>query len=162
MLSSLAGIDAKYSDEIAVAILKELREQNIDESRAEVSGHPEAGANSVLSVGVSIDGAASRPMLIETDNFKGSLEGQMDVLRAWLRSGYPAQVSTTNAVQYRKGDRVPVPGTAEPLVAVRDSRDNRVWVVNEQSGGDPGAEPIPYLIFPDGSLVKEQQHGLPD
>jgi hypothetical protein len=37
-----------------------------------------------------------------------------------------------------------------------------VWVVSERAAKDPSAEPVPYLIFPDGSLVREQQHGLPD
>jgi hypothetical protein len=48
------------------------------------------------------------------------------------------------------------------MVAVRDSQNNRVWVVSERAAQDPAAAAVPYLIFPDGSLVKEQQHGLPD
>jgi hypothetical protein len=162
MLSSLVGIQAEYADSIAVAVLEELRASNIVESGVELTGHTEADAASIMSIGVVIDGAASRPMLIETDNFKASLDGQMDLLRAWLRAGHPEEIVSGRTVQYRAGERVPAPDATEPLVAVRDSRDNRVWVVSERGAKYPEAEPVPYLIFPDGSLVKEQQHGLPD
>jgi hypothetical protein len=101
-------------------------------------------------------------MPIETDNFKVSLAAQMDLLRAWLGAGYPAQIPTVEKARYKAGERVHAPDAKGPLVAVRDSQNNRVWVVSEQASKDVAAEPVPYLIFPDGSLVKEQQHGLPD
>jgi hypothetical protein len=161
MRSSLS-VEAKYADSIAVAVLDELRPYGIDESRVELTGHSEPDVARVLSVAVIVDGAQSRPMLIEEANFKVSLEGQMDLLRAWLGAGHPAQAIATSTIQYKAGERVPVPDAAEPLVAARDSRNNRVWVVSEHAAKNPSAEAVPYLIFPDGSLVKEQQHGLPD
>lgn len=162
MRSTVSGLEAKQADAIAIAVLKELRSYGIDESRAELTGRVEPDVPGVLSVGVVIDGSDSRPMLLDTNDFKTSLDGQMDVLRAWLRAGHPAQGVSIQTFQYRAGDHVPVPDAAEPLVALRDSRNSRVWVVSERAAGDPSAEPVPYLIFPDGSLVKEQQHGLPD
>jgi hypothetical protein len=138
-----------------------LQPYGIDDSRVALAGHADPSAG-VLSIGVVIDGGSSRPMLIETDKFRESLEAQMDLLRAWLGAGYPPQIVAARSARYKAGDRVPVPDTTEPLVAVRESRNNRVWVVSERAANDPSAEPVPYLIFPDGSLVKEQQHGLPD
>jgi hypothetical protein len=162
MRSTLSGIEAKQADAIAVAVLEELGPYGIDASRVELTGRPEPGVPGVLFVGVVIDGSDSRPMLVDMDNFKTSLDGQMDVLRAWLGAGHPAQSVSAQTIQYKAGDHVPAPDAAEPLVALRDSRNNRVWVVSERAAEDPSAEPVPYLIFPDGSLVKEQQHGLPD
>jgi len=162
MRSSLVGVEAKYADAIAVAVLDELGPYGIDESRVELTGHADSDVARVLSVGVIVDGAESSPMLLDTQTFKISLEGQMDLLRAWLRAGHPAQVDSAPVVQYRAGERVPAPDSTEPLVAARDSYSSRVWVVSERAAHDPSAEPVPYLIFPDGSLVKEQQHGLPD
>ena len=162
MRSSLSGVEAKYADAIAVAVLDELRSYEIDESRAELTGHSEPDVTRVLSVGVIVDGAQSRPMLIEKDSFKASLEGQMDLLRAWLRAGHPAQIVATATIRYKAGERVPVPDAVEPVVAMRDSRNSRVWVVSERAAKDPSPEAVPYLILPDGSLVKEQQKGLPD
>jgi len=160
MYLSLTGVPAHYADAIAAAVHNELRPYDIDDSRVEVTGH--ANVARMLSIAVIIDGADSRPMLIETDNFKASLEGQMDLVRAWLRDGHPGQIITRRAFQYKTGDRVLAPGATEPMVAVRDSQNNRVWVVSARAAQDPSAEAVPYLIFPDGSLVKEQQHGLPD
>jgi hypothetical protein len=162
MRSTLSGVEAKQADAIAVAVLEELGPFGIDESRVELTGRAEPGVPGVLSIGVVIDGSDSRPMLLDTHDFKTSLEGQMDVLRAWLRAGNPAQSVSAQTIQYKAGDHVPVPDAAEPLVALRDSQNNRVWVVSKRAAGDPAAEPVPYLIFPDGSLIKEQQHGLPD
>ena len=162
MRSSLVGVEAKYADAIAVAVLDELGPYGIDESRVELAGHADADVSRVLSVGVVVDGAESSPMLIETQAFKTSLEEQMDLLRAWLRAGHPSQVVSSPIVQYKTGDRVPAPDATEPLVAARDSCSSRVWVVSERAAQDPSAELVPYLIFPDGSLIREQQHGLPD
>jgi hypothetical protein len=162
MRSSLVGVEAKYADAIAAAVLDELGPYGIDESRVELAGHADADVSRVLSVGVVVDGAESSPMLIETQAFKTSLEEQMDLLRAWLRAGHPSQVVSSPIVQYKTGDRVPAPDATEPLVAARDSCSSRVWVVSERAAQDPSAELVPYLIFPDGSLIREQQHGLPD
>lgn len=162
MRSTLSGVEAKRADAIAVAVLEELGPYGIDESRVELTGRAEPDVPGVLSVAIIIDGYDSRPMLLDTDDFKTSLEGQMDVLRAWLRAGHPAQSASAQTIQYKAGDHVPAADADEPLVAARDSQNNRVWVVSERAAKDPSAEPVPYLIFPDGSLVKEQQHGLPD
>ncbi len=162
MRSTLSGVEAKQADAIAVAVLEELGPYGIDESRVELTGRAEPGVPGVLSVAIIIDGSDSRPMLLEMDNFKTSLEGQMDVLRAWLRAGNPAQSISAQTIQYKAGDHVPVADADEPLVALRDSQDSRVWVVSERAARDPAAEAVPYLIYPDGSLIKEQQHGLPD
>ncbi|HEX4274507.1 MAG TPA: hypothetical protein VHZ74_04090 [Bryobacteraceae bacterium] len=162
MRSSLIGVETEQADSIAKAVIEALEACNIAESRVELAGHTEEDGSHVVSIGVMVDDAASRPMLIETDNFKASLEAQMDLLRAWLWAGHPPEIDRDPIVQYRTGERVPVAGATEPLVAARDSRDNRVWVVSEHGATHPAASPVPYLIFPDGSLVKEQQHGLPD
>jgi hypothetical protein len=159
MHSSLIGVGTRHAEAIAAAVREELRPYGIDESRVEITGHSEPAAERVLSIGVIVDGADSSPMLIETDRFQVSLEAQMDLLRAWLRAGHPAQLSADETVQYKAGQTVRVPDATEPLVAARDSYNNRVWVVSPK---DPTAEAVPYLIFPDGSLVREQQHGLPD
>jgi len=143
------------------AVRRELGPYGIDESRVSLTGFVGTDAR-VLSIGIVVDGDNSVPMLIEMDNFKASLEAQMDLLRAWLGAGHPAQIVTTQNFNYKAGDRVPVRDAIEPLIAVRDSQNSRVWVVGERAANDPSTEPIPYLIFPDGSLVKEQQHGLPD
>jgi hypothetical protein len=161
MMSSLIGVEAMYADAIAAAVSNELQNYGIDPSSVHLTGRAEAGAR-VLSVGIVINGDSFRPMLIETDNFKPSLGGQMDLLRAWLGAGHPSQIVSVHSVRYKAGERVPVPDAMEPVVAVRDSHNNRVWVVSERTANDPSAEPIPYLIFWDGSLVREQQRGLPD
>ena len=162
MRSTLSGIEARYADVIAAAVLDELRAYEVDDARVELTAHAEPGVSGVLSVGLVIDGACSKPMLIETEHFKESLEAQMDLLRAWLGAGHPTQISSAPTVRYRAGERVPAPDASEPVMAVRDSQNNRVWVVSERALKDPSAEPIPYLIFPDGSLFRERQHGLPD
>ena len=161
MISTLTGVEPTHADAIASAVLAELLPYGIDDSRVELSGRAEPAAR-VLSVEVAIDGHSSAPLLIETGNFKASLEAQRDLLRAWLGSGHPAQIATVQSVQYKAGQRVPAPDATGPVVAVRDSRNSRVWVVSEHAAKDPSAEAVPYLIYPDGSLVKEQQHGLPD
>jgi hypothetical protein len=159
---SLSGFKAQHADAIARAVRDELRPYGIDDSQVELAGHAEPDVARLLSIEVIIEGAESSPMLIETDSFQASLEGQMDLLRAWLRAGHPARIVSRPAVQYKTGDRVFVPDATEPLVAVRDSTNNRVWLVSESAAQDPSATAVPYLIYPDGSLVKEQQHGLPD
>jgi len=157
----MAGVEAGHADAIAAAVHGELQPYEIDESGVEITGRADPDT-CVISIGVVIDGASSRPMLIGTDNFKASLEAQMDLLRAWLGAGHPAQVASARSFQYKAGERVPAPDATEPVVALRDSQNSRVWVVSERAAKDPSAEPVPYLIFPDGSLVREQQHGLPD
>lgn len=147
---------------IAAAVREELRPFEINESRVEVTGHADPDVSSMMSIAVIIDGADSSPMLIEMDSFRASLEGQMDLVRAWLRAGHPAQIVSRPAFQFRAGERVFAPGATEPMVAMRDSVNNRVWVVTAREANDPSVMGIPYLIFPDGSLQKEQQHGLPD
>ncbi len=158
---SLSGVKEHHVEAIVAAVRDEMRPFGINDSLVEVTGHAEDVA-SVMSIAVIIDGADSSPMLIEMDNFRGSLEGQMDLLRAWLRSGHPAQIISRPAYQFKAGERVFAPGVSEPMVAMRDSSNNRVWVVSVRSANDPNAVGTPYLIFPDGSLQKEQQHGLPD
>lgn len=159
---SLSGVKEHHAEAIAAAVRDELRPFGIDDSRVEITGHAEPDVATVMSIAVIIDGADSSPMLIEMDNFKASLEGQMDLVRAWLRAGHQAQIISRPAFQFKAGERVFAPGAAEPMVAVRDSVNNRVWVVSARAANDPNAVATPYLIFPDGSLQKEQQHGLPD
>jgi hypothetical protein len=161
MLLPIGGVDTIYADAITSAVRNELGPYQIDESRVSLTGFVGTDAR-IFSIGIVVDGNDSGPMLIETDNFKASLDAQMDVLRAWLGAGHPAQIVSTQNFRYSAGERVPVRDAIEPLVAVRDSQNSRVWVVSERTVNDSSAEPIPYLVFPDGSLVKEQQHGLPD
>lgn len=68
----------------------------------------------------------------------------------------------------KKGDRLSIPGAAEPLVASRDEYDSRVYVmtlrefdVQSGKGGARGREE-PYLVLPDRTLVRDYQHGFPD
>jgi hypothetical protein len=161
MIASLIGVGATHADAIAAAVSDELQNYGIDQTSVHLTGRVEPGAR-VLSIGILIDGASFRPLLIETDNFKPSLEAQMDLLRAWLGAGHPPQIFSIPSVRYEAGERVPVPDAAEPVVAVRDSHNSRVWVVSESTANDSSAEAVPYLIFSDGSLVREQQKGLPD
>lgn len=68
-----------------------------------------------------------------------------------------------------KGAKVEVEGQTEPMVASRDEYDNRVWVMKEReynlrssaSDAPPGQEE-PYLVLPDGALIRDFQHGFPD
>jgi hypothetical protein len=82
MRSSLIGVEAKYADAIAVAVLEELLPYGIDESRVELTGHGDADVPRVLSVGVIVDGAESSPMLLATQTFKTS-RSALDGNAAW-------------------------------------------------------------------------------
>jgi len=66
------------------------------------------------------------------------------------------------------GDRISVPDMAEPLVASRDEYNSRVYLMTareyeiQSSPGGPRGREEPYLILPDGTLVRDYQHGFPD
>jgi hypothetical protein len=68
----------------------------------------------------------------------------------------------------KKGDIVAVPDAKEPMVASRDEYLNRVWVMSasdyalHSAPTAPRGNEEPYLVLPDGSLLRDFQHGLPD
>jgi len=68
----------------------------------------------------------------------------------------------------RKGDRLSIKDATEPMVASRDEYRNRVWVMTEREyqlhiePNSPAGDEEPYLVLPDGTLVRDFQHGLPD
>lgn len=68
----------------------------------------------------------------------------------------------------KKGAPVNVPDATEPMVASRDEYLNRVWVVPAReyalhsAPNAPRGNEEPYLVLPDGSLMRDFQHGLPD
>jgi hypothetical protein len=68
----------------------------------------------------------------------------------------------------KKGDKLIVPDSPEPLIASRDEYNNRVWAMTardyEMQGkpGSPGAPEEPYLILPDRTLIRHYEHGFSD
>ena len=68
----------------------------------------------------------------------------------------------------RKGDALKIDGAAEPMVASRDEYLNRVWVMTARDYAAhsapeaPRGNEEPYLVLPDGTLMRDFQHGLPD
>ena len=69
----------------------------------------------------------------------------------------------------QKGDPVNVDGASEAMVASRDEYDSRIWVMSARDYQLQAATPDsrrgheePYLVLPDGSLMRDFQHGFPD
>lgn len=68
----------------------------------------------------------------------------------------------------KKGDPLDIKDATEPMVASRDEYRNRVWVMpareyhKHSAPNSPPGKEEPYLVLPDGSLVRDFQHGLPD
>jgi hypothetical protein len=81
----------------------------------------------------------------------------------------PRSIPQENKMEkIKKGDSVAVPDASEPMVASRDEYLNRVWVMSARdyelysAPTAPRGNEEPYLVFPDGSLMRDFQHGLPD
>ena len=68
----------------------------------------------------------------------------------------------------KKGDRLTVPDSPEPLIASRDEYNSRVWAMTvhdyemQNKPGSPRGKEEPYLILPDGSLMRHYEHGFSD
>jgi len=68
----------------------------------------------------------------------------------------------------QKGDRLTVAGAPEPLVASRDEYNSRVYAMTvrdyeaQSAPGAPRGHEEPYLVLPDGGLIRDYQHGFPD
>ena len=68
----------------------------------------------------------------------------------------------------RRGDRLTVADSPEPLIASRDEFNSRVWAMTvpdfEMQGkpGAPRSPEQPYLILPDGTLIRHYEHGFSD
>lgn len=68
----------------------------------------------------------------------------------------------------KKGDRLTVPDSIEPLIASRDEYNSRVWAMTardyemQSKPGSPRGKEEPYLILPDGSLIRHYEHGFSD
>lgn len=68
----------------------------------------------------------------------------------------------------RKGDRLTISDSAEPMVASRDEYNQRVWVMSareyelQNSGQIQRGKEQPYLVAPDRTLIRDHQHGFPE
>jgi len=68
----------------------------------------------------------------------------------------------------KKGDKLAVPDSPEPMVASRDEYNSRVWAMTahdyemQNKPGAPRAKEEPYLILPDRTLMRHYEHGFSD
>jgi hypothetical protein len=68
----------------------------------------------------------------------------------------------------KKGDKLVVPDSPEPLIASRDEYNSRVWAMTahdyemQDKPGAPRGKEEPYLILPDRTLMRHYEHGFSD